>query len=111
MRRVVANWVFRSEEQLWEHAVVVLCDDYVGHYYKIEDDDMPPTEWLGGIIFLSTEEEVKFPETVTVEELKKLLLDSEYTPRYAYHLTGVDPFSQERFPSSRVERLVDDGDY
>lgn len=110
MRRVVANWVLRSEEQQWKHAVVVLVDDYAAHYYKIEDDDMPPTEWVGGIVFLSSQEDVEFPETVTLSDLKELLLDSEYTPRYAYHVEGLDLTSTEPFPSSRIKRLVDDGD-
>lgn len=111
MRRVVANWVFRSQEQLWNKAVVVLCDEYVGYYHQIEDDDMPLSEWIGGIIFLSNKESMDFEEFVTISDLKEALLSNEYSPRYAYHVTGVDPDSTVAFPSSSIIRLEDDGDY
>ena len=110
MRRVAANWVFRSENKIFKHAVVVLSDIYACNYYKIEDD-MPPAEWLGGIVFLSSQEEVELPEYVTINQLKSILLSEEFTPRYAYHLIGIEIDFQDSFPSSYLIRLEDDGDY
>ena len=109
MRRVASNWVYRSETQLLKQAVVVLTDEYVGNYYAIQDD-MPATEWIGGIVFLTAQEEPEFPKMVTLEDLKRLLLDEEYTPRYAYHLEGIDIDSTELFPSARVVRLEGEWD-
>lgn len=111
MRRVLSNWVFRSEEQLLHRAVVVLCDEYVGHYYQLEDDDMPMAEWLGGIIFLTAKEDVVFPELVTLPFIKKMLLCEDEMPCYAYHIQGIDIYSDIPFSSSLITRLEDDGDY
>jgi len=110
MRRVAAKWVYRSEERLLDNAVVVLANDYVGNYYAIADDDMPTTEWLGGIIFLSSVDELNLPSFVTLDDLKCLLLDDEYTPRYAYHLSGIDLKSKDSFPSHLLVKLEDFGD-
>jgi len=110
MRRVAAKWVYRSEERLLDNAVVVLTNDYVGNYYAIDDDDMPATEWLGGIIFLSSEEDLDLPGLVTLDDLKCLLLSEEYTPRYAYHLNGIDLESKDAFPSHLLVKLEDYGD-
>lgn len=85
MRRVAANWVYRAPDRVLRQAVVELSGAYVVNYYPIEDE-LPATEWLGGAFFLSAEEDPEWPESMTLEDVKRILLSEEATPRYVYHL-------------------------
>lgn len=91
MRRVAAHWLFLPDGGKMHLPVVELEDAVVLNYYPIEEE-LPLTEWLGGVLVLSPVKELNVEKNSSWEEvLRKLHPFKTLTyPLYCWTVTGIE---------------------
>lgn len=106
MRRVAAHWLYLPDGRRIHYPVVEIEGDSVVNYYPLEDE-LPVTEWLGGIMILSPLAQLSISPEGTFEDiLKKLHPEKKITyPLYCWYVNNID-LETKSFISRRQVTLV-----
>lgn len=93
MRRVAAHRLYLPDGKTIHLPVVEIEDTYVVNYYPMPEE-LPVTEWLGGIFFLSSATQVatlSSGDSLAVI-LKKVGCDGDVPMSYPLHLWYLEKF-------------------
>lgn len=110
MRRVAAHWLYLPDGSKIHLPVVEIEEKRVVNYYPIEDE-LPETEWLGGIFILSSLADSRLSKSDSlVTVLRKLHPDEKAVryPLYCWYLNGIDLDSNHFTSSIKLELLEEE---
>lgn len=109
MRRVASHWLYLPDGEKMHLPVVEITDNRVANYYPIESE-LPVTEWLGGVLVLSTMSEVCLSEHESFESiLNKLHPNSGVRyPLYCWFIDNIDFGTESLTSFSKIELLQEE---
>ena len=91
MRRIAANIVYiNNDKEFHKNHIVELFDDMVVNHYNISEE-LAMTEWLGGMLLLTTASDVDLTQSDSIEEFYEAANACEQHDMrmHAYHLNKV----------------------
>lgn len=104
MRRVAAHWLYLPDGRKIHLPVVELTGDDVLNYYPIEDE-LPMTEWLGGIFILSSMRgDVSLQTGDSLEVILEKLQAGERS--YPLHCWYLSDFARDSDSATSLTRLT-----
>lgn len=110
MRRVAATRVYLSTEEFHTNHIVELFDSFVVNHYGLQSE-LPMTEWLGGIILITTAilTPIQIRLCTNIQAIYSLAQNTDHhSPRpQAYHISNVDILSAQLMPNSIITQLID----
>lgn len=102
MKRIIASRLYKTKSEFLPAPVVEISDDgFVKNFYTIEGD-IPDSEWLGGVLILSSRE--LLPNDFCIENVVVLddilsALNPDYPdnfPYYVWRVNGIDSRSGKK---------------
>ena len=101
IKRYACNRLYVGEKVLLQSVVEINDKGWVECYMPLTQET-PATEWIGGVIILSGNQELPLPS-----DFKSILQESvgEEKPMYAWHISNFD-FQQEALTSASIIRRL-----
>lgn len=110
MRRVAANIIVTGANTLLKQHVVEIMDDYAANIYPLKDE-IPATEWLGGVIVLTCHRVSRLDDIKSVDDFfseeDKTVTGTAFKKRYVYHVSSVNMQDLTFSPKSKISNITD----
>lgn len=102
MKKYACHRLYDTCSHYHSRSVVCINDEGKVEGFLPLAEEMPATEWIGGVIFLSGKAELS-----SAGKFKELLhsMVGAKQPLYAWHISGFDFIREELVAESRIRRL------
>lgn len=103
MKKYAAHRLYYAPHKYQGQSAVVLNEEGKVHSFFPLEEETNATEWIGGIIILSTQAEIN-----SEEDFRELLTQPQLSPEqclYAWHVSHFDFINERPTPDSVLSRL------